>query len=122
MLKPLMAETNAIANAGEFDEFRRMAALIHQQFNAPYSKVINAASSPSSGPTMAAVVTETAHTNGTNDRHTRASLAAAAAAASGKSSTSAFSKAWRIEHSAGETVLSPLSRDHVVLQCPISCV
>ena len=106
-----MAEANVVANAGEFDEFRRMAALIHQQFNAPYSKVINAASSPSSGPTVPAAVTETIHTNGTSDRHTRASPATAPS----KSSTGTFTKSWKIEHSAGENVRSPFSRDHAHL-------
>ncbi|CAF4492128.1 unnamed protein product [Rotaria sp. Silwood1] len=44
-IKPLMAGTYQNGTIDVFDEFRRMAAQIHQQFNAPYSKVINAASS-----------------------------------------------------------------------------
>ncbi|CAF0925949.1 unnamed protein product [Rotaria sordida] len=44
-IKPLMSGAYQNGTIDVFDEFRRMAAQIHQQFNAPYSKVINAASS-----------------------------------------------------------------------------
>jgi hypothetical protein len=94
-VKPLMADTNLYDTLDAFDEFRRMAAQIHQQFNAPYSKVINAASAASG--TMP--VSDGTQVNGGSEKNTRPLLSTV----QNKSfPMGTFIKSWKIEHSAGE--------------------
>ncbi|UJR35742.1 hypothetical protein I4U23_028491 [Adineta vaga] len=93
-LKPLMAETYTNSTLDAFDEFRRMAAQIHQQFNAPYSKVINAASSPSSG---AMPTSESNPIMNGNDKNSKTLLTTAQPKTL---PTGTFAKAWKVEHTA----------------------
>jgi hypothetical protein len=95
-VKPLMGETYSNGTIDAFDEFRRMAAQIHQQFNAPYSKVINAASSPSP-PTIDGI-----RTNGGNEKNTPALLTVAQ---NKMLPTGTFIKSWKFEHTAGTLIL-----------------
>jgi hypothetical protein len=89
-----MGDTYSNGTIDAFDEFRRMAAQIHQQFNAPYSKVINAASSPSPPiPT-----TDGTQINGGNEKNTRALLTIAQ---NKTLPTGTFTKSWKVEHTAG---------------------
>jgi len=78
--------SNGTTTIDAFEEFRRMAAQIHQQFNAPYSKVINAASTP---PAPAQNLTD-----GTNDKFYRP-------IPSKTLTTNTFIKSWKVEHTAG---------------------
>ena len=97
-VKPLMADTCNNGATDLFDEFRRMAAQIHQQFNAPYSKVINAASSPS--PPIS--TTDGVQTNGATDKNARP----LSNISQNKSlPTSTFAKSWKVEHTAGTFIL-----------------
>jgi hypothetical protein len=89
-----MADTYSNGTIDAFDEFRRMAAQIHQQFNAPYSKVINAASSPSPPNPL----TDGIQTNGGSDKNARTS---STNAQNKTLPTSTFAKSWKIEHTAG---------------------
>jgi hypothetical protein len=93
-VKPLMGDTYSNGTIDAFDEFRRMAAQIHQQFNAPYSKVINAASSPS--PPIS--TTDGTQINGGNEKNTRALLTIAQ---NKTLPTGTFTKSWKVEHTAG---------------------
>ncbi len=93
-VKPLMADTYTNGTIDAFDEFRRMAAQIHQQFNAPYSKVINAASSPS--PSIPA--TDGVQINGGSDKNTRP---LSTISQNKMLPTSTFTKSWKVEHTAG---------------------
>lgn len=106
-VKPLMGESTSFNGVDAFDEFRRMAAHIHQQFNAPYSKVINTASTPppplapsapSASSSGAAPATDGPLTNGTHERNAKTLLTAAPTKTL---PTSTFTKAWKVEHTAG---------------------
>lgn len=99
-VRPLMAETRPNSTLDPFDEFRRMAAQIHQEFNAPYSKVINAASSPAHPSSFAMAAADgNSMTNGTEK--TAKTLPATAAAQTKAPSTGTFTKSWKVEHTAG---------------------
>lgn len=91
-IKPLMTDTHENSTIDAFDEFRRMAALIHQEFNAPYSKVINATSAPSSKNDA------TSHMNGTDKNSKTSSIRPDYKTAA----TGTFAKSWKIEHTAGK--------------------
>ena len=94
-VKPLMStDTYSNGTIDPFEEFRRMAAQIHQQFNAPYSKVINAASSPS----LPVPLTDGIQINGGHEKNARALLAIAQ---NKILPTNTFTKAWKVEHTAG---------------------
>jgi hypothetical protein len=93
-VKPLMADTYTNGTIDAFEEFRRMAAQIHQQFNAPYSKVINAASSPSPSISM----TDGVQSNGGSDKNTRP---LSTISQNKMLPTSTFTKSWKVEHTAG---------------------
>lgn len=105
-VKPLMAELFPDSTIDAFDEFRRMAAQIHQQFNAPYSKVINAASSPS--PPVSS--TDNIQMNGGIDKNSRTVLTNAQ---NKMLPTGTFTKSWKVEHTSGK-LISNLS-DHVYI-------
>lgn len=92
-VKPLMGETYTNGTIDAFDEFRRMAAQIHQQFNAPYSKVINAASSPS------VPSTDGIQINGGSEKNPRTS--STTTTQNKTFPTGIFTKAWKVEHTAG---------------------
>lgn len=99
-VKPLMGETYTNGTIDAFDEFRRMAAQIHQQFNAPYSKVINAASTPS--PPISTVDGITS--NGVNEKNPRTPVPNTA----NKTLPAInFIKSWKVEHTAGIYYLFP---------------
>lgn len=93
-VKPLMGETYTNGTVDPFDEFRRMAAQIHQQFNAPYSKVINAASSPS--PPISTI--DGIASNGVIDKNPRTPVPNVA---NKQLPASNFIKSWKVEHTAG---------------------
>lgn len=97
-VKPLMADVPPTNPNDDFDKFRRMAAHIHQLFNAPYSKVINAASSP---PSMATLLSDGSQTNNGHEKNARVS--SNATVQNKAISTGTFVRSWKIEHSAGET-------------------
>jgi hypothetical protein len=109
-----MGETYTNGTVDSFDEFRRMAAQIHQQFNAPYSKVINAASSFS--PPIANI--DGTAINGTIDKNPR-TASAAPIPPNKPLPTSSFIKIWKVEHTAGISPLFLLSNLSFVFQCPI---
>ena len=97
------AKTGAGENSGsnpndDFEKFRRMAAQIHQLFNAPYSKVINAAAStPSFNPSTSDGSQPTAANEKTR-------YAAAAASVQNKHNpTASFAKSWSIDQCAGRS-------------------
>jgi hypothetical protein len=97
IVKPLMADTYTNGTSDVFDEFRRMAAQIHQQFNAPYSKVINAASSPPP-PSSSILTSDGIQTNSGNDKNSKTLLTTA------QNKTlpiNTFNKSWKVEHTAG---------------------
>ena len=89
-----MGETYTNGTVDTFDEFRRMAAQIHQQFNAPYSKVINAASSFS--PPIA--ISDGTVSNGTIDKNPRTPFPTAP---NKPLPPNNFMKLWKVEHTAG---------------------
>lgn len=91
-IKPLMAEPCTNGTVDAFDEFRRMAAQIHQQFNAPYSKIINAASSISSS-----VPDPTQNTDGNDKNLKKLPTRPITKAPTGN----AFFLQWKVEHTAG---------------------
>ncbi len=96
-IKPLMAEPFTNGTTDAFEEFRRMAAQIHQQFNAPYSKVINAASSPSPPiPTSDG----TQNMNNGNDKHSKTLFTTTQ---NRTPPVGTFMKSWKVEHTAGTT-------------------
>jgi hypothetical protein len=97
-VKPLMADVHPSNPNDDFDRFRRMAAHIHQLFNAPYSKVINAASSL---PSMSANLSDGSQTNNSHEKSARVS--SNTTVPSKTISTGTFVRSWKIEHSAGET-------------------
>jgi len=102
-VKPLMADTYSNGTIDAFDEFRRMAAQIHQQFNAPYSKVINAASSPSTSPPIP--ITDGTQINGGSEKNTRALLTMAQ---NKTLPTGTFTRSWKVEHTSGTLFYSIL--------------
>ncbi|CAF1173215.1 unnamed protein product [Adineta ricciae] len=98
-VKPLMADTRPNSTLDPFDEFRRMAAQIHHEFNAPYSKVINAASSPAHPSSFAMAAADgNPMTNGSEK--TAKTLPATSVAQNKTPSTNTFTKSWKIEHTA----------------------
>ena len=94
-VKPLMSETHSDTSIDNFEKFRRMAAQIHHMFNAPYSKVINVASTLSSS---SIVPGETTQVNGYHEKNGRSS-----SNGSGMKTVQmgSFMKSWKIEHTAG---------------------
>ncbi|CAM4791122.1 unnamed protein product [Rotaria magnacalcarata] len=91
-IKPLMGDAYPNGTTDAFDEFRRMAAQIHQQFNAPYSKVINAASSiPSS-----TLSDGSSNTDGVDKSYKKLLMKTKTKIPP----TSSFSQQWKIEHTA----------------------
>jgi hypothetical protein len=92
-VKPLTTDTYSNGTIDAFNEFRRMAAQIHQKFNAPYSKIIDAASSPARSPPIP--TTDEIQTNGESEKNTRALLTIAQ---NKMFPTDTFTKSWKVEH------------------------
>ncbi|CAF1350871.1 unnamed protein product [Adineta steineri] len=107
-VKPLMADTHTNGNGDTFKEFLRMAAQIHQQFNAPYSKVINTSSPPPPSQTQSQLpppsssnsisISDGITTNGGTDKNIKSLLTTIPNRTVSTSGT--FVKSWKIEHTA----------------------
>ena len=90
-----------------------MAAQIHQLFNAPYSKVINAAASTSS---FNPSISDGAQPAAANEKN-RYAAAAAAGAPNKTTPTASFVKSWNIDQCSGRSAESEGERQWTFSRC-----
>jgi len=94
--KILAGENSPNNPQDDFEKFRRMAAQIHQLFNAPYSKVINAAGAPGSNVSFAHQTSDGSQLTSTNDKNRFTSTVNQ----NKTNPTATFIKSWSVEQCA----------------------